>query len=358
MSFRSTVFVYEFFTGGGCPAGELPAGLAAEALGILWALLADFRNWGAVRTITTLDPRFENRVPGLNRTTLPADEVVSVNPGGHLEAYLSLLKQCDAVLVIAPETDGVLSKLTAHVEKAGKPLLCSSASASATAGNKAICGRLFCDAELPTPTTSTADFDAAPAIAQKIGFPLVIKPLDGIGSEGVIQLDSLSDLSVALPNIRQSTSHNEILLQSYVRGIPASVSLLAVNGRFLPLSLNRQLMEPGQHLKYKGSQVPFHHKTAGRAVELACSAASLIPGLKGYVGVDLVLMDDSPQLIEVNPRLTTSYIALRQVAQINLAQLIWQACIDSILPESIPLSGTVTIKKDDPASWKIGIRLQ
>jgi tyramine---L-glutamate ligase len=76
------------------------------------------------------------------------------------------------------------------------------------------------------------------------------------------------------------------------------------------------------------------------------------------VGVDLVLTDDSPQLIEINPRLTTSYVALRQVAQVNLAQLIWQACIDGILPESIPLSGKVTIKKADPTSWKIGIRLR
>jgi tyramine---L-glutamate ligase len=353
MSFRSTVFVYEFFTGGGCPAGELPAGLAAEALGMLWALLRDFRKWGAVRTVAALDPRFENRIPGLNRATLPADEVICVNPDGHLETYLSLLKKCDAVLVIAPETDGVLSELTAHAERARKPLLCSSASAAATAGNKAVCARLFCDANLPTPTTRTADFDTAPLIAQQLGFPLVIKPIDGVGSEGVIRAASLSRLSVELPKIRQVTSHDEILLQTYVSGIHASVSLLAVNGRFLPLSLNRQLMETTQRFRYWGSEVPFHHKTAGRAMELACSAASLIPGLKGYVGVDLVLTDDFPQLIEINPRLTTSYIALRQVAQANLAQAIWQACIDGVLPETIPLAGQVTIKKDDPASWEI-----
>jgi tyramine---L-glutamate ligase len=351
MSFRSTVLVYEFFTGGGCPAGELPAGLAAEALGMLWALLMDFRRWGAVRTVAALDPRFESRIHGLNRATLPADEVVCVNPDGHLESYLSLLKKCDAVLIIAPETDGVLSELTAYAEKADKPLLCSSASAVATAGNKALCSRLFCDANLPTPNTRTTSFDTAPRIAQQLGFPLVIKPIDGVGSDGVVRVVSLSSLSIELPKIRQVTSHKEILLQTYVSGIPASISLLAGNGRFLPLSLNRQLMETTQPFRYLGSEVPFHHKTAGRAMELACSAAGLIPGLKGYVGVDLVLTNDLPQLIEINPRLTTSYIALRQVAQVNLAQVIWQACIDGVLPESIPLAGAVTIKKDDPASW-------
>lgn len=328
------------------------AGLAAEALGMLWALLRDFRSWGAVQTLAALDPRFENRIPGLTRTTLPADEVVCVNPDGHLETYLSLLKKCDAVLIIAPETDGVLSGLTVHAEKAGKPLLSSGSSAAATAGNKALCGRLFCDANLPTPTTLAADFETAPRIAQQLGFPLVIKPIDGVGSEGVIRADSLSSLSAELPKIRKVTSHNEILLQTYVDGVHASVSLLAVNGRFLPLSLNRQLMETTQHFRYLGSAVPFHHKTAGCAMELACSAASLIPGLRGYMGVDLVLTDDSPQLIEINPRLTTSYIALRQVAQANLAQAIWQACINGVLPKTIPLSGEALIYKNNPTSWK------
>ena len=88
MSFTSTVLVYEFFTGGGVPAGPLPQGLTAEALGMLWALLTDFRRLG-VRTITAFDTRFEHHVPGLCRETLPADEVASALPGNRCEAYLA-----------------------------------------------------------------------------------------------------------------------------------------------------------------------------------------------------------------------------------------------------------------------------
>ena len=169
MSSPSTVLVFEFFTGGGCPEGELPAGLAAEALGMLWGVLEDFRRWGAVRTITALDSRFEQLIPGLNRKTLPADEVVRALPGEHEEVYLSLLKRCDAVLVIAPETDGILSRLTEQAEIEGIPLLGSSSSAAATAGNKAICSRLFDLANLPTPKTRIATFSAAPQVARQMG---------------------------------------------------------------------------------------------------------------------------------------------------------------------------------------------
>jgi len=329
----------------------MPGGLASEALGMLWALLVDFRRWGAVRTITALDPRFEERVPGLNRGTLPADEVVIAAPGEHEETYLSLLMQCDAVLAVAPETEGILANLADQAEAAGKLLLGSSSSAVATAGNKATCARLFDLTNLPAPQTRTATFVSAPRVAEQMGCPLVIKPLDGAGSEGVCRLDRLSDLPDALALVRQATSQEQILLQSVASGVHTSASLIVAGDRCTPLSLNLQLLETGLPVKYLGSRVPFDHGSRTQALELACSAVSLIPGLCGYVGVDLVLGDDFIQLIEINPRLTTSYIGLRQVAQVNLAQTIWDACRSGILPERVPLAGQVEIFKDDPATW-------
>jgi tyramine---L-glutamate ligase len=229
----------------------------------------------------------------------------------------------------------------------------SSASAAAMAGNKAICSRLFDLANLPTPRTRAASFFTVPQIARQMGCPLVIKPLDGVGSEGVCQLDRIADLPEVLELVRRATSQEQILLQSLASGIHASVSLLATEDRCLPLSLNLQLIQAGTPFRYWGSQVPFHHPARDRAMELASSAVSLIPGLKGHVGVDMVLADDLIQLIEINPRLTTSYIGLRQVARVNLAHAIWDACQNGILPDSVPLDGQVVIRKDDPNSWNL-----
>jgi len=318
---------------------------------MLWSMLQDFRQWGAVRTIAALDPRFERRIPGLCRETLPADEVICARAGDHEEVYLSLLKCCDAVLVIAPETDGILSRLAEQAETEGVPLLGCSGAAIATAGNKAVCSRLFDLANLPAPKARTATFSTAAHVAAQMGCPLVIKPLDGIGCEGVCRLNSLSDLPEVLALIRQSTTQEQLLLQSLVNGTHASVSLLIAEGGCLPLSLNLQLIEMGAPFQYLGSQVPFQHPLSDRAMELASSAVGLIPGLKGYVGVDLVLAEDHVELIEINPRVTTSYVGLRQVAAMNLAQAIWDACMNGILPDCFPLNGEVVIRKDDPGSW-------
>jgi len=355
MSSLPTVLVYEFFSGGGF--GEIPGGLAAEALGMLWALLVDFRRWGAVRTITALDPRFEERVPGLNRKTLPADEVLCAAPADAQQAYLHLLKRCDAALVVAPETNGILADLLQRAELAGAPLLCSNSSAASIAGDKAACTKLFRRAKLPNPKTRIAGFASARRLANQVGFPLVMKPLDGVGSEGVCRVDSDSDLPKSLALVRQTTTHDRILLQSYVTGVHVSVSLLISSGRSLLLSVNRQLIEEGLPFQYQGSQVPFDHPEGPDAVKIARSAVGLIPGLQGYVGVDLVIQEGTAQLIEINPRLTTSYVGLRQVSRINLARAMWEACLNGVLPGRVPLAGQVVIKKDDPETWGLRVSL-
>jgi hypothetical protein len=88
---------------------------------------------------------------------------------------------------------------------------------------------------------------------------------------------------------------------------------------------------------------------------LAQSALALLPGLQGYVGVDLVLSGSDAWLIEINPRLTTSYIGLRQLIQLNLAQAIWNACRNGVLPEDVSLEGQTAFTKDNYTSWGLEI---
>jgi predicted ATP-grasp superfamily ATP-dependent carboligase len=355
MSSSPLVFLYDYFTGGGCPRGRLPEGLAAEALGMLWALLHDFRRWGSARTLTTLDARFEQRIPGLDRATLPADSVIPVDPDNQAEVFSALLQRCDAVLIIAPETGGILSRLTTQAESLGVPILGSSAAAIDIAGDKAACAQLFDRAGLPAPRTLITTFAGAEQAAHEIDYPLVVKPQDGVSSAGVCLVNTPADLRRALEILRRATDHEPILLQSFIQGVHASVSLLVSGGRSLPLSLNRQRIAPSCPFEYLGGEIPLAHSAGSRAMALAQSALALLPGLQGYVGVDLVLSGSDAWLIEINPRLTTSYIGLRQLIQLNLAQAIWNACRNGVLPEDVSLEGQTAFTKDNYTSWGLEI---
>ncbi len=236
--------------------------------------------------------------------------------------------------------------MSAIAEEANIPLLSCGSAAVAIASDKALCYDLFRQAELPTPLTRQASFSTASQVADQVGYPVVIKPVDGVGCEGVCLVREPAELAGALALVHQATTHGEIILQRFVAGVHASVSLLAAGAQSLPLSLNGQAIKIGCPFVYQGGAVPLSHPVAARALTVAQSAIRLIPGLRGYVGVDLILTQDEALLIEVNPRLTTSYIGLRQVIDLNLAQAIWDARFRNTLPSQVRLIGQVTFTKD------------
>jgi len=85
--------------------------------------------------------------------------------------------------------------------------------------------------------------------------------------------------------------------------------------------------------------VPLTHRLTPRAFENARAVLSAAPGLRGYFGVDLVLTEEEAWVIEVNPRLTTSYVGLRDVVRMNLAEAILKAIFQGTLPRTVDVAG-------------------
>jgi len=60
----------------------------------------------------------------------------------------------------------------------------------------------------------------------------------------------------------------------------------------------------------------------GLLARLAQRTVVAIPGLWGYVGIDVLLTAAGPVVVEVNPRLTTSYAGLHAAIGVNPAELV------------------------------------
>ncbi|MCL4367875.1 MAG: ATP-grasp domain-containing protein [Actinobacteria bacterium] len=337
-SSSSPILVHEFVTGGGWPDWDLPESLAGEGLAMLKALLADFRAWGRFPVLTTLDRR-------LRGVSLPADRVVALDAEVYHTSLVELAGSCEAALIVAPETRGTLEHLSALMLEAGVCLLGSRPEAVAVAADKWECHRLFELAGLATPeTVRTTPAEAAGAAAQ-LGFPLVVKPIEGAGCEGVglVRRPDMLERALDLPALRQAES---LLLQRYIDGAHASVSLLVTGGDSVPLSLNEQWVQAGIPFVFRGGVAAISHDLRAQALDLARRAAALVPGLQGYVGVDLMLTEKRCSLIEINPRPTTSYVGVRRVVDINLAEAIWRACRDGVLPEAVAAAGEASFTKE------------
>jgi hypothetical protein len=160
-----------------------------------------------------------------------------------------------------------------------------------------------------------------------------------------------SELAEALVLLQKVTCHDQILLQTFMQGTHASVSLLVTQDRTLPLSLNKQLIEAGRPFSYSGGVIPLEHPAASCAFDLAQAAALAVPGLRGYIGVDMILEQNQAWLIEINPRITTSYVGLHRIIEQNLASAIWHACQENVLLDRTSLKGSITFSKENLGIW-------
>ena len=124
------------------------------------------------------------------------------------------------------------------------------------------------------------------------------------------------------------------LVQPYMPGIHASISAICFNGQARVLSCNRQLFQFHEGRgRLQGVEVNGLPQFSEEFAALADRIAGSLPGLRGYVGIDLVIADDHCWVVEINPRLTTAYAGLRRSIGGNPAEWILSAFHHGRLPE-------------------------
>lgn len=310
------MLVYEYCCGGGLAQPEANLPMVRMGWAMLRAVLQDLKKWGRVRTVSLLHNN-------LRHLAAPADRVVGTT---HAESRLlldSLLDEADAALIIAPEEAGGLAGLSAMALEHGAKLLGSSPQGIIEAGDKWRCYKRLAHAGISTPTTQRLQVDMAKRTAKDFSYPIVIKPRQGAGCQGVHCLQSPAELRSALES--QCADSDFILVQPYLRGNHLSVSCLVSADEIWPLCLNRQDILMGNPCRYLGCEITNDAGLRPRAFALAEQALAQFEGLRGFVGVDLVFSDGQLYVIEINPRITMAYVSLRQAIKANLAQMIWRS---------------------------------
>jgi len=174
----------------------------------------------------------------------------------------------------------------------------------------------------------------------------VIKPADGVSSSGVMVVATLEEFLDGVNNIQKFTKLPYFVMQDYKPGVSVSVSLLSNGKTAVPISLNLQDMEiKSCKISYNGGIVPYDHDLSEQAKDIAKQAVELFEGSLGFVGVDLILGEDEVHLVEINSRLTTPYVALRRITNLNLARALMNS-VDGELPADIELDGQVKFYKE------------
>lgn len=299
------VFIFEYVTGGGYAGSSMVPSLAAEGDLMLGAVVRDLLQVDEVEVCVCRDRRLE--LPGL-----PIDvDWVDLD---WRASWARCLHDADAVLPIAPETNGVLEYLCREVEIAGKVLLNSSSAAVAVATCKQETLDRLATAGVPVVPSWRAD--RLPPMDLRT---LVVKPDDGVGCQGIRLISSERALSDFLGGQERLS---DWLVQPYVEGQSASLSLLVGADCVCVLGSNRQrVAQVDDGFMLLGCVVNGLMDLSVALLPLARRVCGAIPGLWGYVGIDFIQTPSGPVVLEVNPRLTTSYAGLSQSIGTNVAEL-------------------------------------
>ena len=299
------ILVCEYITAGGLPPPS--PSLLREGDWMALNLMRDLRD---------LAPHITHlmRARSNGETPLDPQQTLWIEPQDSFWKVLSnSVNAYDAVWPIAPETEGLLERLSATIIEAGGALLsCPLAGVRLTASKWACFERLKAFGVPVVPTQRLDRSRTDPAFP----FPLVIKPDDGVGCEGLQVIESQPHYQAFV----ERHPEGDFIVQPLVSGESISYSALFLKGQGVLLACNRQRMKRSKdRLHLAGIEVNAISDPAGQHLDCLSRIAAALPELWGYAGVDLLIENGQPLVLEVNPRLTSAYPALREALGENPA---------------------------------------
>jgi predicted ATP-grasp superfamily ATP-dependent carboligase len=302
------LLVFEYICGGGLAGQALSESLLAEGRLMLQALLDDLKLLPEIQVLLPLDVRCtdlnlpENVQPFVVATAEDQREVLH-----------TLISQSDALWPIAPETDGILVGLAKQALELDKTVLLSDPEIVSLCSDKLATYQCLKLHAIPVvQSLGLLDLNVLPFT------PAVIKPRDGVGCEGGFVISDQAQFQ----SISQSINVANYLLQPLMIGDAVSLSCLFKNGQAWLLTTNQQqVVIKNNRFNLQACEVNTHNSQREFYLDLIKRVAMAMPGLWGYIGIDLIETAEFGSLIlEINPRLTTSYVGIRSATGINVAE--------------------------------------
>ena len=323
-----SILLFEYFTA----SGEKDKCIISEAEALIFSLLDDLKDYDVT---VVLNESYKEIIKDYDNVTpiFINEDIIS-----WLEKNAASFKKA---IFIAAENNNSLYNITKILEENNVKIYNSSSEACYNSSDKFVSYELLYNI-VPQPRTFKLKID-------KVGYwkralenlykkwhaekplddlKLIIKPLVGVDCENIKIINGIDDLDY---------------------------SLLCDGSTAIPISLNNQIIDlTGDKGTYLGGQIPFESKFKDLAFKTAIKAVESIDGLKGFVGVDLVISNDEKDIedvyvLEINSRFTTPYAGLKKIANINIGSSIIDLIDKNVdikdLNEKIDLNGKIEFKK-------------
>lgn len=222
--------------------------------------------------------------------------------------------EADAIWPLAPESNGVLESISRRVLLHNKILLGSTPAAVHLTGSKYRTSQALRAAGIAAVPTYRAH-----AALPSDSSAWVVKPDDGAGCSDT---RIFSPPKAARKWIAAQTNGGYVL-QPYISGRPCSLSVLCGHGEAVLLGCNDQRIAVSDNQFHDmGSTVNGIEDASGELERLTRRVISALPGMWGYAGIDFILTDQGPVVLEVNPRMTLAHAGLHASIGANPVEML------------------------------------
>ncbi len=298
-----------------------------------------------IRGLRELGIRAATIFSDADRRSLPvllSDEAYPIGPAPSLESYL----RAEAIVELALEIGadaihpgyGFLAEraeFARQVEKAGLELIGPPSTAIAAMGSKLESRRLMIEAGVPVVPGgegALADLDEATALAESIGYPLMLKASAGGGGKGMRLLREPGELAAAFRATRSeaaaSFGDDSVYIEKYIeRPRHVEIQVLAdQHGTVVSLGEREcSLQRRHQKVVEEAPSSVVSPELRARMGEAAVRAAQAV----GYTNAGTVefLLDPSGEFyfLEMNTRLQVEHPVTEMVTGIDLVR--WQIAV-------------------------------
>ena len=292
------ILIYEYITGGGLLNEDLSSDLMSEARMILSSTIE------SCKRSKSYDYSFfvDHRLKGYD-----SDKSIIIHKSSDLYK-LSLLNKYDYILPILPENHFNLLQYVNFLEKNNLKKIISNSKTINICSDKLKFFKYMDKHHISTiPTYNISDLKIRPK-------KYILKDRLGAGCS-YVRVSSKRDL-------KKYYSADKVI-QPFIEGKHYSLSVFFSENNFRLLTFNKQnIIIRNKMIKLKSLSINVPPILYYKNLILLSLIKKSLPGLFGFVGIDIIIKDNKIYVIEINPRLTTSYTGLYETIGYNMIDLL------------------------------------
>ncbi|TAH36486.1 MAG: carbamoyl-phosphate synthase large subunit [Alphaproteobacteria bacterium] len=227
-------------------------------------------------------------------------------------------------------------KLAHALSEAGIPILGTSVDAIDLAEDRERFQKLIHDLKLKQPNNGTAtNLETAEKVAEKVGFPLVIRPSYVLGGRAMEIVGDMEGLRRYMSKAVQVSGKNPVLLDSFLRdAIEIDVDVICDGTDTYVAGVMEHIEEAGIHSGDSACSLPPYSLDAETIAELEKQASDMAKalGVVGLMNVQFAIQGNDIYVLEVNPRASRTVPFVAKAVGLPVAKIAARVMAGEKLP--------------------------